>query len=148
MGPADEGIKALIDKQREIVGSSSTGEHGRRSGPARRSSRGCHGDAMRTLLLATTNPGKLREIRGILDGLIEIVSLEQFPHEEPDATGATFRTTRLKALYYASRRPRRRWPTTGDRDRRARQGAGRAVGAVARTDYPTKSRRHLSRAAA
>lgn len=59
---------------------------------------------MRTLLLATTNAGKLREIRGILDGIpIELVSLEQFPGiHEPDETGATFAdNARLKALYYA-----------------------------------------------
>lgn len=58
---------------------------------------------MRTLLIATTNPGKLREIRGILAGLpIELVSLERFPDiEEPEETGGTFaENARLKALYY------------------------------------------------
>ncbi len=35
---------------------------------------------MKRLLVATTNPGKLREIRGILaDVPVELVSLEQFP---------------------------------------------------------------------
>ena len=56
-----------------------------------------------TLLLATTNPGKLREIRGILGGLqVELVSLEQFSGiVEPEETGATFaENARLKALYY------------------------------------------------
>ena len=55
------------------------------------------------LLLATTNPGKLREIRGILAGLpIELVSLDLFPGiPEPEETGATFaENARLKALYY------------------------------------------------
>src|SRR4051812_19275515 len=59
---------------------------------------------MRTLLIATTNAGKLREIRGILaDVDIELVSLEQFPGiDEPEETGTTFaENARLKALYYA-----------------------------------------------
>jgi XTP/dITP diphosphohydrolase len=58
---------------------------------------------VKTLLLATTNPGKVREIRGILTGIpIELVSLEQFPDlVEPEETGATFaENARLKALYY------------------------------------------------
>jgi XTP/dITP diphosphohydrolase len=57
----------------------------------------------RPLLIATTNPGKLREIRGILaDVPFELVSLERFPHvEEPEETGATFaENARLKAIYY------------------------------------------------
>ena len=58
---------------------------------------------MKSLLLATTNPGKLREIRGILAGLqVDLVSLEQFSGiVEPEETGATFaENARLKALYY------------------------------------------------
>jgi XTP/dITP diphosphohydrolase len=58
---------------------------------------------VKTLLLATTNPGKLREIRGILaDVTSDLVSLEQFPGiVEPEETGATFAANaRLKALYY------------------------------------------------
>jgi XTP/dITP diphosphohydrolase len=61
---------------------------------------------MRTLLIATTNPGKLREIRGILSGApVELVSLEQFPGiDEPEETGATFAdNARLKARYYSGR---------------------------------------------
>ena len=61
---------------------------------------------MRQLLVATTNPGKLREIRGILAGVpIALVSLEQFPAiAEPEETGATFaENARLKALYYHER---------------------------------------------
>ena len=60
---------------------------------------------MRTLLIATTNPGKLREIRGILDGVpIELVSLDSFPGiEEPEETGTTFaENARLKARYYSA----------------------------------------------
>jgi XTP/dITP diphosphohydrolase len=59
-----------------------------------------------TLLVATTNPGKLREIRGILAGAsVDLVSLEQFPGiEEPEETGGTFAdNARLKALYYNAR---------------------------------------------
>jgi len=55
------------------------------------------------LLVATTNPGKMREIAGILDGLpIELVSLDAYPAiGEPEETGATFaENARLKALYY------------------------------------------------
>ena len=55
------------------------------------------------LLVATTNPGKVREIAGILDGLpIELVTLDDFPGLlEPEETGTTFaENARLKALYY------------------------------------------------
>ena len=61
---------------------------------------------MRTLLIATTNPGKIREIRGILaDAPIELVTLDQFPGiPEPEETGRTFAdNARLKALYYSER---------------------------------------------
>lgn len=60
----------------------------------------------RQLLVATTNPGKLREIRGILaDVPVELVSLEQFPDvPAPDEPGQTFaENARIKALYYADR---------------------------------------------
>jgi XTP/dITP diphosphohydrolase len=60
----------------------------------------------RRLLIATTNPGKLREIRGILAGIpIELVSLEQFPDvAAPDEPGQTFaENARIKALYYSAR---------------------------------------------
>jgi XTP/dITP diphosphohydrolase len=63
------------------------------------------------LVVATTNPGKLREITGILSDLtrnddarrIELVSLAEFPGiAEPEETGETFaENARLKALYYA-----------------------------------------------
>lgn len=58
---------------------------------------------MRQLLLATTNPGKLREIRDILAGApVTLVSLEHYPDlAEPEETGDTFaENARLKALYY------------------------------------------------
>jgi XTP/dITP diphosphohydrolase len=56
------------------------------------------------LLIATTNPGKLREILEILDGVpFELRTLSGFPGiAEPEETGATFAANaRLKALYYA-----------------------------------------------
>jgi XTP/dITP diphosphohydrolase len=58
------------------------------------------------LLVATTNAGKLREIRALLAGLpVEIVSLRDIaPVEEPEETGGTFaENARLKARYYAER---------------------------------------------
>lgn len=58
---------------------------------------------MERLLVATTNPNKLREIRGILGRLpVEIVTLRDLaPVPEPEETGATFaQNARLKALYY------------------------------------------------
>ena len=57
------------------------------------------------LLAATTNPGKIREIRGILRGApIELLTLEAFPGvAEPEETGATFaENARLKAAYYST----------------------------------------------
>ena len=59
-----------------------------------------------TLLIATTNPGKVREITGILDGVpAELVTLNDLPEiPEPDESGATFaENARLKALYYSER---------------------------------------------
>ena len=57
------------------------------------------------LLIATTNPHKLREIRPLLAGLpCEIVSLADVaPIPEPDETGSTFwENARIKALAYAA----------------------------------------------
>jgi XTP/dITP diphosphohydrolase len=54
-------------------------------------------------LVATTNPDKLREIRGILGGAsVQLLSLKDLPPvAEPEETGATFQeNARLKALYY------------------------------------------------
>ena len=58
----------------------------------------------RRYLLATTNEGKIREIRALLHGLpIELVGLDGYSGmRAPDETGATFaENARLKALYYA-----------------------------------------------
>ena len=58
---------------------------------------------MTRLLVATTNPNKLREIRAILGHLpVEILTLEEVPAvAEPDETGLTFvENARLKAKYY------------------------------------------------
>lgn len=56
------------------------------------------------LLIATTNPGKLREIQAILAGApVELITLADLPPiAEPEETGATFaENARLKARYYA-----------------------------------------------
>ena len=57
------------------------------------------------LLVATTNRGKLREIRPLLAGLsIELVTLDAWPSlAAPEETGRTFEeNARLKARYYAA----------------------------------------------
>ena len=57
------------------------------------------------LLIATTNPGKLREIQAILEGLpVTLHTLTEFDAiEEPEETGATFEeNARLKAVHYAN----------------------------------------------
>ena len=55
------------------------------------------------VLVATTNPNKLREIRPLLTG-VELVTLAELaPVPEPDETGATFwENARIKALAYAA----------------------------------------------
>jgi XTP/dITP diphosphohydrolase len=58
------------------------------------------------LLIATTNPGKIREIRGILAGApAELHWLDEFPGiPEPEEAGTTFaENARLKALYYSEK---------------------------------------------
>lgn len=58
----------------------------------------------RELLIATTNPGKLKEIEGILAGVpVTLLTLNDCdPVAEPEETGATFAdNARLKARYYA-----------------------------------------------
>ena len=60
---------------------------------------------MTRLLLATTNPDKLREIRPLLAGLpYELVTLKDVPPvDEPEEDGQTFwENARIKALAYAS----------------------------------------------
>jgi XTP/dITP diphosphohydrolase len=59
---------------------------------------------MMRLVVATTNPGKVREINDILSGAgIDLISLNAFPKlGEPEETGETFaENARLKALFYA-----------------------------------------------
>jgi non-canonical purine NTP pyrophosphatase (RdgB/HAM1 family) len=59
----------------------------------------------RKVLVATTNPGKIREIAGILEGApVTLVTLVSFPGiVEPEETGTTFmENARLKALYYSA----------------------------------------------
>jgi XTP/dITP diphosphohydrolase len=56
------------------------------------------------VLIATTNPDKLREIRPLLDGLsIDLTTLAAWPDlVAPEETGTTFlENARAKALYYA-----------------------------------------------
>jgi XTP/dITP diphosphohydrolase len=58
-----------------------------------------------TVVLATTNPGKLREIRAVLAGLpVALRGLSEFaPVAEPEETGETFaENARLKARGYAA----------------------------------------------
>lgn len=97
---------------------------------------------MRTLLLATTNPGKIREIRGMLAGVpIDLVTLEQFPAiPEPEETGRTFAgNARIKALYYAEETG---LPAVADDSGLEIEALGSAPGVHSSrwhgTDYPTK----------
>jgi XTP/dITP diphosphohydrolase len=58
-----------------------------------------------TLLIATTNPGKLKEIAGILhDVPVTLLTLNDCgPVPEPEETGATFaQNAAMKARYYAA----------------------------------------------
>lgn len=58
-----------------------------------------------TLLIATKNAGKIKELERLLAGSpVELRSLNEFPHVvEPEETGATFEeNARLKAVYYAA----------------------------------------------
>jgi non-canonical purine NTP pyrophosphatase (RdgB/HAM1 family) len=57
-----------------------------------------------TLLVATTNPNKVKEIRRVLDGAgVEMLTLDEWPDvAAPEETGRTFEdNARLKATYYA-----------------------------------------------
>jgi XTP/dITP diphosphohydrolase len=54
------------------------------------------------LLVASSNPGKVREIRSMLPSSIEVVSLEDAGLASPEETGATLQDNAdLKALYAA-----------------------------------------------
>jgi len=60
---------------------------------------------VKSLLVATTNPNKIREIRPLLADLpIELITLADVdPVAEPEETGATFwENARIKALAYAA----------------------------------------------
>ena len=62
-------------------------------------------DGRRQVLIATTNPGKIREIRGILaEAPVDLLTLADLPAiAEPEENGTTFaENARLKALYYAA----------------------------------------------
>jgi XTP/dITP diphosphohydrolase len=57
------------------------------------------------LLIATTNPNKVREICQLLDGVpVDLVTLAEWPQvAAPEETGLTFEeNARAKALYYAA----------------------------------------------
>jgi XTP/dITP diphosphohydrolase len=57
------------------------------------------------LLIATTNPGKVREIQQLLAGLpVQLVTLAAYPDvTAPEETGRTFEdNARAKAMYYAA----------------------------------------------
>jgi XTP/dITP diphosphohydrolase len=72
-------------------------DHNRRAGPEPAEAS--------TLLVATTNEAKLREIRSLLADLpIELVTLARWPElAAPEETGRTFaENARLKARYYAA----------------------------------------------
>jgi XTP/dITP diphosphohydrolase len=59
---------------------------------------------MRDLLIATTNPDKLKEVRRVLaDTSVRVISLDELPAvAHPDETGATFaENARIKAVYYS-----------------------------------------------
>ena len=94
------------------------------------------------LLIATTNPGKLREIKDILNWIpIELVTLELFPEvAEPEETGETFaENARLKAIYYSEQTG---LPAVADDSGIEIQALGGAPGIHSARwhgkDYPTK----------
>ena len=57
------------------------------------------------MLIATTNAGKIREIRRLLDGTVDLATLADLPPiHEPEETGATFAENAVaKAQFYASK---------------------------------------------
>src|SRR4026209_2688718 len=84
---ADTGIRPLIALPRGL-GGNILGEEGRAP------------------LVATADPGKLREVQRLMSGVaIRLASLADLPPiEEPEETGTTFEeNARLKARYYAAR---------------------------------------------
>lgn len=98
-----------------------------------------------TLLIATSNSGKLREILGILDGLpLTLATLRDWPGiTEPEETGETFgENARLKALYYAAQTD---LPSVADDSGLEIDGLDNAPGVQSArwygTDYPFKFRK-------
>ncbi|CAN5730458.1 RdgB/HAM1 family non-canonical purine NTP pyrophosphatase [soil metagenome] len=97
------------------------------------------------ILVATTNPGKLREIEQILAGpSIHLVALSDVPPvPEPEETGNTFaENARLKALYYAAATG---LPSVADDSGLEIDALGKAPGVHSArwhgTDYAVKFRR-------
>jgi XTP/dITP diphosphohydrolase len=100
---------------------------------------------MQKLLLATTNPGKLKEITAILEGApVELVTLNDLgPMSEPEETGATFaENARLKARYYSNATG---LPSVADDSGIEIDALDKAPGVHSArwqgTDYPTKFRK-------
>jgi len=96
----------------------------------------------KSLLIATTNTGKIREIEGILAGVpVTLLTLDSFPGvPEPEETGKTFaENARLKAIYYAERTG---LPAVADDSGIEIDALGGAPGVHSArwhgTDYPTK----------
>jgi XTP/dITP diphosphohydrolase len=94
------------------------------------------------LLIATTNPGKIREIQGILNWIaIDLKTLADFPGiAEPEETGETFaENARLKAGYYSEETG---LPAVADDSGIEIEALGGAPGVHSArwhgTDYPTK----------
>ena len=94
------------------------------------------------LLIATTNPGKIREIQGILNWIpIELTTLDAFPGVlEPEEIGETFaENARLKAMYYSEQTG---LPAVADDSGLEIEALGNAPGVHSArwhgTDYPTK----------
>jgi XTP/dITP diphosphohydrolase len=94
------------------------------------------------VLIATTNPGKVREILGILEGIpFELRTLSDIPAiPEPEETGTTFAANaRLKALYYAGQSG---LPAVADDSGIEIAALGNGPGVHSArwhgTDYPTK----------
>jgi XTP/dITP diphosphohydrolase len=84
---------------------------------------------MTRLIIATTNPNKVREIRALLaDAPVVLLGLDAFPRvPEPDETGATFQeNARLKALYYSESLP----DSSGDAVLIAAEDSGLVVDAL------------------
>ena len=81
---------------------------------------------MNRLVVATTNPGKVREINGILAGIeprITLLALDQFSGlVEPEETGETFAdNARLKAFLGSTQQQLDSRPSQTTRDWKSRR---------------------------